>query len=342
MTFRFDDAYYRSVLKEYGYSSFEFEEINFRLASLTESELRQKWLCHHEGTVFAQAVATNGSAIVTSGIGLSGPPHMGTLSQILRAIVLQKAGLDVQFVLGDLDAYNARNQSLGAAGELADKYHELITNLGFDARQGILRRQLGHTEIAQTAYLISNCLTDADFLAAEEDLSELYIKKGVYPGIEFPVKQAILLMVADFIHLGDTSGYKYVLIMLGLEEHLYVQLARKVVARRNLDMHIGGMYSRIIKGFGGYPKMSKSIPGSAIAIDMSPKEIRDLVLDAEGEYDDPGESVVFQMMSAVSLYSRAELARLEEACRGGGSQWRRMKEDYVEMLVDLFKKWPGK
>ena len=68
-------------------------------------------------------------------------------------------------------------------------------------------------------------------MAAEEDLSALYKEKKIYNGIDFKVKQAILLMVADFISLGTINNYNNVLVMLGLEEHLYVQIAQKIVER---------------------------------------------------------------------------------------------------------------
>lgn len=264
---------------------------------------------------------------------------MGTLSQILRAIFLQQAGFDVQFVLGDLDSYNARNQSLDVLAERVEKYSNFIKNLGFDINKGILRNQIDHTEILKTAYLISNCLSDEDFLAAEEDLSELYKSKKIYNGIDFKVKQAILLMVADFISLGTISNYDNVLVMLGLEEHLYVQIAQKVVERMHLEMSVGALYSRIIKGLNGYPKMSKSIPDSSITVDMTPEKIYDLVVNSKEQYINPEDSTIFQMMSAVSYYSIDELRELREKCIFGGNDWKEEKKNYAKVLTRICKEW---
>ncbi|MDD2637257.1 MAG: hypothetical protein PHW82_17355, partial [Bacteroidales bacterium] len=274
---KFNDEYYNQVIEKHGYNAMDFKPIDFDLKGITKDVLQQKWLCHYNAEKFVDGIKNNKKVIVTTGIGLSGTPHMGTLSQILRAIYLQQAGIDVQFVLGDLDSYNARNQSLDILAERVEKYTNFIENLGFDNSKGYLRSQIDYTDVLKTAYLISNCLTDQDFLDAEEDLSELYKSKKIYNGIDFKVKQAILLMVADFIHLGTVSNYDDVLVMLGLEEHLYVQIAQKVVDRMNLDMSLGALYSRIIKGLNGYPKMSKSIPDSAITVDMSQDEIVRLV-----------------------------------------------------------------
>lgn len=81
-------------------------------------------------------------------------------------------------------------------------------------------------------------------------------------------------MVADFIHLGMADKNKSVMVMLGLEEHLYVRIAKDVIKRMKMPFHLGAMYSKIIKGFNGFPKISKSIPGSSINVDMNIDQIR--------------------------------------------------------------------
>ena len=336
---KFDDEYYKEVIKKYNYNAMDFKPIDFDLKSIDKEILKEKWLCHYKAEDFVDGIKQEKKQIITTGIGLSGTPHMGTLSQILRAIFLQNAGFDVQFVLGDLDSYNARSQSFDVLNERVIKYTNFIRNLGFDDTKGILRNQNNYTEVLQTAYLISRYLTDQDFLAAEEDLSELYKSKKIYDGIDFKVKQAILLMVADFIHLGMVDKYDNVLVMLGLEEHLYVQIAQKVVDRMNLDMSLGALYSRIIKGLNGYPKMSKSIPDSAITVDMPEDRIYDLVVNSKDEYLHPEESTIFQMMNAVSYYTIEELKELREICLSGGKNWGEQKKEYAKVLTRICKEW---
>lgn len=336
---RFDNDYYQEVIRKHHYDPMDFNPIDFDLNQINSRNLQYKWLCHYQGNAFSKAIHDNKKCIVTTGIGLSGVPHLGTLSQILRAIFLQKNGLKVQIVLGDLDSYNARNQPLEVVLERAEMYKEFIKKLGFDDTKGILRSQYNNEEILKTAYLISKVLKDKDFKEAEEDLSELYQKKGIYPGIEFPVKQAILLMTADFIHLGKVDGYSNVLITLGLEEHLYVQIANKVVDRMNYPFIISSMYSRIIKGFNGYPKMSKSIPESSITVNMSYEKMYDMIMNQEGDYESPMDSVVYQMMCAVSYYSPDDLDELYEICRQKGEKWQESKKQYVSMLFEICNKW---
>lgn len=150
---RFDDNYYQEVIRKHNYDPMDFNPINFELNGVSANVLQYKWLCHYEGNAFAEALHSGKDCIVTTGIGLSGTPHLGTLSQILRAIFLQKAGLKVQLVLGDLDSYNARNQPLDVVLERAEQYKAFIRRLGFDESKGILRNQYNNDEILKTAYL---------------------------------------------------------------------------------------------------------------------------------------------------------------------------------------------
>lgn len=336
----FNDEYYKEVIDKYGYNAFDFKPIDFDISHLDKKALNQRWLCHFDGEPFSQAINNKEKAIVTTGVGLSGSPHMGTISQMMRAVFLQEQGFNVQFVLGDLDSYNARFQPYPVVKARAEQYKEFITNLGFSEEKGILRSQDNNPEVCRTAYLISRCLTDEDFLNAEEDLSELYQKQGAYPGIKYPVKQAINLMVADFIHLGMADKNKSVMVMLGLEEHLYVRIAKDVIKRMKIPFHLGAMYSKIIKGFNGFPKMSKSIPGSSINVDMNIDQIRHKLQYEEGDYSKPDDSVAYQMMCAVSNYTPRDLSILHEKCSVGGRYWSAAKDEYAEYLDSVFKKWP--
>lgn len=330
----FNENYYRKVISEFNYNPLDFAPMDFEFHSIPREVMRTKWLCH---SGIDTITSNSDSLIVTTGVGLSGIPHMGTLSQILRAIFLQHNGIIVQMVLGDLDSYNARGKELGFVSELSKRYREFILELGFNTDSGIIRDQLSSPELNQRAYLYSKYLTDEDFYATEEDLSELYIKKNIYPGITFPVKQAILLMITDFISLSDK--YNNIIIMLGLEEHKYVLLARNLAERMGVQSKFYSMYSRIIRGLNGYPKMSKSIKESSVSVDMSAGEIRSKIVYENDDYDTPENSVIFQMMSSVSDYSVSEISDIYSACSKKGTRWKEYKLNYADRLVTICDKW---
>ncbi|MGH3293680.1 MAG: hypothetical protein ACRDP7_17915 [Trebonia sp.] len=87
---RFSEDYYQRVVREHGYDAFDLERFTFGLAGLSADELNVRWLCHHRGRDFL--AAPQASRVVTTGFGMSGAPHMGTVSQILGITRLQAGG----------------------------------------------------------------------------------------------------------------------------------------------------------------------------------------------------------------------------------------------------------
>jgi tryptophanyl-tRNA synthetase len=343
----FNQEYYENVMDEFGYDPLKFGKINFSLGSLSEEDLQRRWLCHHDGDEFARNLSDGESVIVSTGFGLSGTPHAGTLSQILRSITLQKAGVPVHMVLGDLDAYNGKAKLLSKTLELAERYREFVLKLGFNPNApSILRSQYDALDVLRTAYLIGHHMDDEMFSRAEEDLHEMYSRNGkVDADMSYRRKLSLNLMIADFINLHTEQGFNSVLVMLGIDEHQYVQFGRETVERMKLDknvsgfdMVLAGMYSTLIKGFYDFPKMSKSFPQSGITVDMSPDDISKRILEGEGHYDKPENNVVYQMMAASNLFS-GQLKENYEACLEGGNQWDKAKREYVDMLVDICDKW---
>ena len=345
----FDDKYYQRVMKDFNYDPLSFSKINFELGKLSSDDLQRKWLCHHDANIFAQeAQAGEKKCIVSTGFGLSGAPHLGTLSQILRSISLQQAGIPVNMVLGDLDAYNGKGINLERTLELAQKYYEFVKKIGFKEDDGsILRSQFQHDDVLKTSYLIGRFMDDAMFAQAEEDLHDFYSKKGkVDPEMSYRRKLSLNLMTGDFFHLHMNEGFDSVMVMLGIDEHKYVQFAKKTLERaKNEDsesrfnFHISGLYSPIIRGFNGYPKMSKSFPDSGINLEGSIDEIADKIRFQEGEFEIPENNVVYQMIASASRFSLAEIQDAYEACTTHSQKWRNVKELYIEDLTEIINMW---
>ncbi|MGV8162396.1 MAG: hypothetical protein ACP5N2_03650 [Candidatus Nanoarchaeia archaeon] len=344
----FNQEYYEEIMNEFGYDPIRFGKINFSLGNLTEEDLQRRWLCHHDGDVFANNLFKQKTSIVSTGFGMSGTPHAGTLSQILRSITLQKAGVPVNMVIGDLDAYNGKAKPLSQTLELAEKYKEFVLDLGFNSTSpSILRSQYDSLDVLRTAYLIGHYMEDSMFDKAEEDTHDLYVKHNkVDPNMSYRRKLSLNLMTADFIHLHTDKGFGSVLVMLGIDEHKYVQFARETLIKMkedpnisSLNMTLAGLYSSVTKGMNGFPKMSKSFPNSGISVDMSPDKLNDLILHGEGDYNKPENNVVYQMMSGVSTLSSEELKRNYKFCLERGPNWEKAKKDYVPMLIEICSKW---
>ncbi len=343
MSVVFDENYYIKIINNEGYQPTALDKINFTLGAMDAEKLRRRWICHHQANIAAQQLD---KSVAITGFGMSGPPHMGTMVQIFNAIAMQKAGLPVHIILGDLDAYNGKNISLATACRLAKKYQDFILALGFDGKVGTLRNQHENPEVLRTSYLIGRYMEDSDFDNAEEDLHEFYYRRGqADKSMTYRRKLSLNLMTADFIDLVLSEKASNVIVMLGIDEHKYVKFSQKVLHAMQRDKVIAGdsnisaLYTKILSGFNGYPKMSKSFRGSGINVCTSMSEASELFASNSGSRA-PLENTIYQMMLTVSHYSASALANAYRACQLGGKDWHAVKTDYLNFLVNrIFVKW---
>jgi tryptophanyl-tRNA synthetase len=337
----FSEDYYREVVQAFGYDTFELHRFDFELAGLGCEELNLRYLCHHAADRFSATPRER--RIVTTGFGMSGPPHMATASHIMKMVRLQQGGEQCQIVLGDLDAYNGRARSLAYTREMAERFRIFATRLGFDDAAGILRRQEDHVEALTAMYLLGRYAEDDDFDSAEEDNHAYYVQRGIVDGsMTFRRRLSLALMAADFVSLGQ--DYDAVLVMLGIDEHKYVRFAQGVVSKFDDGTPLRGsfllsaLYARLNVGFGGHPKFSKSIPDSSISVDTAPDDIRRLVLSDAAP--DPESSPVYQLMYQMTYCPIEELLSNYSECQKQSPAWRRRRSDFADYLIDIHEKWP--
>jgi tryptophanyl-tRNA synthetase len=337
----FSESYYRRVLAEFGYTPFDLRRFDFALAGLHADTLNARYLCHHDGGQYLHAAP--GRRLVTTGFGMSGLPHLATVSHILKMVELQRGGERCQIVLGDLDAYNGKARLYAEVRELAERFHDFTVLLGFDPQAGVVRSQEGHLPALEAMYLLGRYVDQADFDAAEEDNHGYYAARGlVDESMTFRRALSLSLMAADFLALGQ--DHDAVLVMLGVDEHRYVRFAQQ--ARGRLDEHaplrsdftLTAAYTRMVQGFGGHPKFSKSIPGSAIDMTTPPAEVHRLLAD---EPPLPERSATYQLMCQLPRYDATALLNLHRHCREGGPPWRREVAQLADYLIDLINLWPA-
>jgi tryptophanyl-tRNA synthetase len=336
----FSESYYRQLLDEFGYTPFDLRQFDFSVAGLDTDTLNARYLCHHDADEYVATIPDG--RIVTTGFGMSGVPHLATVSHILKMIELQRGGEHCQIVLGDLDAYNGKARPYAEVRELAERFREYILLLGFDDQTGIVRPQVGYLPALETMYLLGRYVEQVDFDVAEEDNHGYYANRGlVDETMTFRRALSLSLMAADFLALGQ--DHDAVLVMLGLDEHRYVRFAQQ--ARARLDEHVPlrsefaltAAYTRMVRGFGGHPKFSKSIPGSALDVTTQPKEVHRL-LAAEPAV--PEESASYQLMCQIPGYHADTLRELDAQCREAGPAWCRAVRRFADHVVHLISLWP--
>lgn len=344
----FGPDYYAKIMHEFGYSPLEFEQISFSLGLMGIDALQQQWLCHTDVKDIAIAHNNGRRMVATTGFGLSGVPHIGTLTQILKAIKLQKAGIDTQIVLGDLDAYNGKLIPLERTQKLAKQYKGFINLLGFDdSLPHSLRSQFDSLGTLRLMYLLGRFMDQEMFDRAEEDLHLFYSERGkVDSNMTYRRKLSLNLMIADFLELLTDDRYASVVVFLGIDEHRYVDFGRQTLVRAQeefpdqfLGKQYGAFYSGIIQGFNGYPKMSKSFPESSITVDMNVSSILDRVMSGETVTGFPETNVVFQMISMASKYSPEQIEEARRECAAQSRLWIAIKQDYAKHLHELCQLW---
>lgn len=330
---KYDNKYYEKIMKSYNYDKIQ------SFLCIDKFNAERNWLCSYNLNDFINGNQNNENCLIIMGIGINGIPHLGTVSQILKAIYLQKCGFNVQIILGDLDVYGARSTSLDKINKLIKKYKHFIVSLGFDEQKGEIRNQFNHPEILKTSFLLSNVIRDNDFDEIEEEINELYKTERIYEGMDYNVKQAISLMFADFIHPGFVNKYKHVLIISGIDEHGYVWKANEIRKRMDIDMTISGLYSKMLRGLNEYPKMSKSILNSNINLSISKNALKKILISEKYNYKDYNDCFVYQLMTNVSLYDEHYLQKIKVDCLNKDQEWDKDVDKYIEDLYELCCLW---
>jgi tryptophanyl-tRNA synthetase len=297
--------------------------------------------------------------LVATGAGMTGPPHLGTVGQFLTAVALQEAGLDVQFVLADLEPYHT-GAPLDRVRRLAERYRAFALGLGFDADRGRLRTQSEARDVMHTAQLLaphydpeawaeSGSNSDPPRTEWERAVREAYetaegdrgpgtaavARSG--PTSEAADAHSAVLHGVDFLHPLYAGEYERLVLQFGVDEHHLTGMARRFRDAAPVDGDVAGLYTRMLPGFDGAPKMAKSIPGSGVSLAMAPEEIRERIASDPG--GDPDRSPVFQSMCLASRYGADRLDRPEAACEAGGEAWKEARAEYAEFVVGLAERW---
>lgn len=299
---------------------------------------------HSDGADTVLADDAPGWLGIVTGFGPTNAPTAGTLTVMLGIVELQKTfDVPVTVVISELGAWNSRNVPWDTLTRLRDQMFGFLERLGFDTERGTLRSHLDFGNLARAGYL-ARFLSRQDFLENRESLLELYDDHGLL-GSEIGLTVDGLYTVADILGPVE-AGMQRVLMISGHEEAYFTQLARIVLARQaaarelTLGWHaeIGALYFRVLEGLDGYPKMSKSIPGSSIHLGMTADALASRILD-------DGEISQAALLSAIELSSGwgdAALQQAEDAYAARFADpvaWREVRAAYLQTFIKFAKLW---
>ncbi|MFC8796954.1 hypothetical protein ACFT2C_04430 [Promicromonospora sp. NPDC057138] len=317
---------------------------DLRVAACADTDFLQARFVGHVAADRLSEVPPTQSMIVT-GYGPTNAPTVGTLSAMLATKQLQnRTRLPATLIVSDLGAWNSRNVDWPTLEHLRDRILRFLTAVGFNGDTTTLRGHQDHDNLV-LAGLIAKLLTEADFRANRESLDELYQDLGLR-GSMLGIMVDGLYTIADI--LGPLrAGYSRVLMVAGVEEHYFADLARLVLSRAAerypgqlfpADTAAAAVFLDVVPGLAGYPKMSKSIPDSAINLGEPLDAIRHKIVGDDRTH--PG--VLLKMMELASDWTAdavSEARRSFQARDSDPRPWQKARQRYAETLLTYAELW---
>ncbi|GAB3689380.1 hypothetical protein GCM10028857_24640 [Salinarchaeum chitinilyticum] len=349
-------THYESVRKRFGYDA-----VDDTVAPPWLQPLRRRFVAADDAVVLESAL--DRPTLVCMGVGMTGSPHLGTVGQLLTAIELQEAGLDVQFVLADLEPYHD-GANAERIGRLAERYREFALDLGFDPDRGVLRTQSEAYDVMATGHRLARYYQPADWQGADDEASETAWEEAVEslyasedgksgngesrsagPTSDAAAAHSSVLHGADFLHPlcergheeGSVGEYEQILLAFGIDEHGLASWTRQFRDAAGVSGRIGGLYTRMVPGFDGVPKQSKSI-GAGVSLDADPGIVHEQIASAP-DANEPERSTVFEAMCFASRYDVDRLDAFEAACESGGAEWDDARRAFAESVAGLAERW---
>lgn len=284
-------------------------------------------------------------AIIVTGYGPTNAPTAGTLSAILATRELQhRTGLPATIIVSDLGAWNSRNIDWHLIETYRDRILRFLAAIGFDTQHTTLRSHQDLNNLVLSGR-IAKLLDVADFRENRESLDELYQELGVR-GSMLGVMIDGLYTIADI--LGPLcDGYERVLMVAGVEEHYFADLSKIVLTRaaerfpdQIFPSHaaVGALYLDLVPGLRGYPKMSKSIPDSAIHLGEPSATIRSKIMDTTASND----RTVIKMIQLASDWTAAQVTEAADAYAARDShpaRWTSTKQAYADCMIEYARLW---
>jgi tryptophanyl-tRNA synthetase len=262
------DIDYDKLIKEFGISPLKQLPDIFEKNALFR---RKIVFAHRDIQRILDAIKNKKKFVMMTGLMPTGKLHLGHLLLAQQMIFYQKLGAKIYIAVADLEAYNARGQSLEESRKIA--IEQYITNyiaLGLEPKNCEIYFQSErskNSEKANAYYRLQN------LLARYATFNEF---KAVYGEISPGKMVSSLLQASDMLHsqLPEFEKTCPVIIPVGIDQDPHIRLARDISKKiKDFDfVQLSSTYHLFMPGLGG-GKMSSSDSNSFIALTDSPKEV---------------------------------------------------------------------
>ena len=248
-------------------------------------EIFQKNVLFRRGTVFAhrdiqrilKAIKEKKKFVMMTGLMPTGKFHIGHMLVAQQFIFYQKLGAKIYIAVADIEAYNARDQSLEESKKIALEYISDYVALGLDLKKCDVYFQSERSKDAKKSnayYRLQN------LLARHTTFAEF---KGVYGDITPGKMLSSLLQASDMLHaqLPEFEKECPVIIPVGIDQDPHIRLARDMSKRishhsKNKFTQLSSSYHLFMPGLDG-GKMSASKPTSYISMTDTANEVKNKI-----------------------------------------------------------------
>jgi tryptophanyl-tRNA synthetase len=259
---------YGRLVKEFGLFSLK------QLPDVFEKDVlfrRKIIFAHRDIQRILESIKDKKKFVMMTGLMPTGKFHLGHMILAQQMIFYQKLGAKIYIAVADLEAYNARGQSLEESKKIA--IEQYITNyiaLGLKPENCEIYFQSErskNSEKSNAYYRLQN------LLARHATFNEF---KAVYGEINPGKMLSALLQASDMLHaqLPEFEGTCPVIVPVGIDQDPHIRLARDISKRiKGINfIQLSSTYHLFMPGLGG-GKMSSSDLNSFIALTDSPKEV---------------------------------------------------------------------
>lgn len=266
---------YEKLVKEFGIQPIK------QLPDIFNKEIlfrRKIVFAHRDIQNIIEAIKNKKQFVMMTGLMPTGKFHIGHMLVAQQFIFYQKLGAKIYIAVADIEAYNARNQSLEDSRKIAiEEYISNYIALGLDLKKCEIYFQSDRNNDAKKSnayYRLQN------ILARHATYAEF---KAVYGDITPGKMISALLQASDMLHpqLKEYEGTCPVIVPVGIDQDPHLRLARDLSKRinnysKNQFNQLSSSYHLFMPGLSG-GKMSSSDPSSYIGLTDSPEEIKNKI-----------------------------------------------------------------
>lgn len=259
---------YGKLAKEFGISALKELPAVFNENVLFR---RKIIFAHRDIQRVLEAIQNKKKFVMMTGLMPTGKFHIGHMLVAQQMIFYQKLGAKIYIAVADVEAYNARGQSLEDSRKIAiEQYIKNYIALGLKPENCDIYFQSArskHAEKSNAYYTLQN------LLARYATFNEF---KAVYGEISPGKMLSALLQASDMLHpqLPEFEGSCPVIVPVGVDQDPHIRLARDISQRIKNPrfMQLSSTYHMFIPGLGG-GKMSSSDSTSYMALTDTPEEV---------------------------------------------------------------------